>query len=239
VQLADKLLSTATGEDAGAPAPVAALDEVASKRLLAHYGIPVPASVVLDSADGIADKLSALSPPLAVKVIAPGVLHKSDVGGVVLNLPDAAAVRNAMRDMRASSALAQHGITGFLVETMAPRGHEIVVGGTIDASFGPVVMIGLGGIFVEVFADVAFRVCPITRRDAHDMIASLKAAPLLAGARGGIVAAMEPLVDVLLRVGGEGGLLVREAHRLREIDINPLIVSSHGAIAVDARVILA
>ncbi len=224
--------------DAPASTVRVALDEAASKRLLAQYGIPVPKSVMLRPEDALEEGLPALAPPFALKVVARGVLHKSDVGGVALNLTDAAQVRDAMRRMRSSGPLAGHAIEGFLVEEMARPGHELVIGGAMDRSFGPVIMLGLGGIFVEVFADVAFRVCPITRRDASDMVRSLQAAPVLSGARGGIVAAMDPLIDVLLRVGGGNGLLMGEATRIAELDINPLIASDRGVVAVDARVIL-
>jgi acetyl-CoA synthetase (ADP-forming) len=100
-------------------------------------------------------------------------------------------------------------------------------------------MAGLGGIFVEIFADVAFRVCPITTRDANDMIRGLRGAALLLGARGGIKAAMGSLIDALVRIGGVGGLLMDLGPKLREVDVNPLIVSGHSAIAVDARILLA
>lgn len=217
--------------------PSAVLDEVASKALLARHGVPVPRGVVVADEAAVADGVHSLSPPFALKVIARGLSHKSDVGGVSLRLPDADAVRAAMRAMRERPALQGAAIDGFLVEEMAPAGHEIVVGGVVDSAFGPVIMVGLGGVFVEIFGDVTFRVCPISRGDAHDMLASLKAAPLLAGARGGVVAAIEPLVDVLLAVGGPGGLMMREAEWLGELDINPLIVSDSAITAVDARIV--
>jgi succinyl-CoA synthetase beta subunit len=219
------------------PALSAVLDEVASKALLAGHGVPVPRGVVVLDEAAVADAVVPLSPPFALKVIARGISHKTDVGGVSLRLPDADAVRAAMRAMRKSPALLGAAIDGFLVEEMAPTGHEIVVGGVIDPVFGPVIMVGLGGVFVEVFGDVAFRVCPISRGDAHDMLASLKGAPLLAGARGGVVAAIEPLVNVLLAVGGKDGLMMREAGWLGELDINPLIVSDGAVTAVDARIV--
>lgn len=226
-------MSSATGAVAGA-----ALDEVASKQLLARHGVPVPESVMVRPGDPLDAALAALAPPFALKVVARGLLHKSDLGGVALNLRDANEVADAMRKMRSSSAFAGHPIEGFLVEEMAARGHELVVGGAFDRSFGPTIMLGLGGIFVEIFADVAFRICPITRADAIDMVESLVAAPVLRGARGGVVAAIEPLIDVLLRVGGEGGLLMDDAARVAQLDINPLIVTDRAALAVDARVIL-
>ena len=128
-------------------------------------------------------------------------------------------------------------IDGFLLEEMAPAGQEFVFGAVRDPQFGPLVMAGLGGTFVEVLADVAFRICPVTRLDAREMLAELKGAAVLKGARGRKPASQDAIVDVLLKIGGVGGLLVRHADDFREADINPLIVSESGAVAVDARFI--
>jgi hypothetical protein len=170
--------------------------------------------------------------------MSPDILHKSDVGGVKVGLTDAAAVADAIRAMQAVPAIAKARVEGFLVEEMAPRGVEVVIGGVRDGDFGPMVMVGLGGIFVEVLKDVAFRICPITRVDAAEMLDELKGAKVLDGARGGIKASREAIVDVLLKVGGENGLLLQHAATIKEADINPLIVSERGAVAADARFIL-
>jgi acyl-CoA synthetase (NDP forming) len=130
-------------------------------------------------------------------------------------------------------------VDGYLIEEMAPAGQEVVVGAVRDPDFGPMVMVGLGGIFVEVLADVAFRICPITRLDATEMLAELKGAALLDGARGRQPVARDAIIDVLLKIGGEDGLLMQYAGDFKEVDINPLIVSATGAVAVDARFILA
>jgi acyl-CoA synthetase (NDP forming) len=129
-------------------------------------------------------------------------------------------------------------IDGFLLEEMAPAGQEVVVGAVRDPQFGQLVMVGLGGIFVEVLADVSFRICPITRFDAREMLAELKGAAVLAGARGRKPASQDAIVDVLLKIGGEGGLLMVHVDDFKEADINPLIVSESGAVAVDARFVL-
>ncbi|MGG5810001.1 acetate--CoA ligase family protein [Falsiroseomonas sp. CW058] len=221
-----------------AAGPRDALDEAAAKRLLAAHGIAVPRSAVISAGGDPAAALAGLSPPFALKVMAPGLLHKSDAGGVRLRLPDAAAVRAARDAMLASPVIAAHAPQAFLVEEMAPPGHEVVVGGMVDARFGPVVMLGLGGIFVEVFADIAFRICPIRRHEARDMLEELKALPVLRGARGGVAADEDAICDVLLRLGGAGGLMADPALGIREIDINPLIVSAAGAVAADARILL-
>ena len=140
--------------------------------------------------------------------------------------------------MLAVPQIASARVDGFLVEEMAPPGQEIVVGGVRDPQFGPLVMVGLGGVFVEVLADVSFRICPITRLDAEEMLDELKGAALLKGARGRKPASRAAIVDVLLKVGGEDGLLMRHAADMQEADINPLIVSETGAVAVDARFVL-
>ncbi len=216
----------------------AALDESAGKQLLAAYGIAVPQSAVVQGPDEVAAALKELKTPVVVKVVSPDILHKSDAGGVKINLRSAAEVESAIRAMAASPQIAAAKIDGYLVEEMAPAGQEVVVGGVRDPEFGPLVMVGLGGIFVEVLADVSFRICPITRIDAEEMLAELKGAAILKGARGRKPASLEAIVDVLLKVGGENGLLMRHAQDIKEADVNPLIVSESGAVAVDARFIL-
>jgi acyl-CoA synthetase (NDP forming) len=215
-----------------------ALDERAGKRLLAAYGIAVPQSIVVPGALEVSGALAGLTPPFAVKVVSPDILHKSDAGGVKINLGTAAEVRDAIRAMMQQPAIAAARVDGFLIEEMAPGGQEIVVGGLRDPQFGPLVMVGLGGIFVEVLADVSFRICPIARLDAQEMLAELKGAALLRGARGRKPVSQEAIVDALLKVGGENGLLMRHAADIKEADINPLVVSDSGAVAVDARFVL-
>ena len=146
----------------------AALDERAGKELLAAYGVAVPRSVVVPGAAEVVAALGNLRLPVVVKVMSPDILHKSEARAVRLNITSseelAAACGEILANARAYKEDAR--IEGFLVEEMAPQGQEIVVGGVRDPQFGPLVMVGLGGIFVEVLADVSFRICPITRRDA-------------------------------------------------------------------------
>ena len=219
-------------------AGVQALDEPTGKELLASAGINVPRSVVVDVGSDPRPAVARLRGPFVLKVVATGVVHKSDVGGVRLNLRDADEVAHAVDELDAT--LQRHGIEAqaWLVEEMAPRGVEVVGGGMMDAEFGPMVMVGLGGVFVEVLKDVAFRICPIDARDAREMIDELQGAALLRGARGSEPVAIDAIVQVLLRLGGEGGLLFAGENELAEVDINPLIVSRDAAVAVDARFIL-
>ncbi|MEO6747000.1 MAG: acetate--CoA ligase family protein [Caldimonas sp.] len=217
---------------------VRALDEPAGKKILKGAGIQVPRSVVVEVGEDLRMAAAGLEAPFVLKLVAEGIVHKSDIGGVRLNLRTADELEAAAEELYASlrsRAIAPH---AWLVEEMAPRGTEVVVGGTMDPEFGPLLMVGLGGIFVEVLKDVAFRICPITEMDAREMLEELKGFALLQGARGTAAANLDAIVDVLLRVGGEGSLLVRGEGELAEIDINPLIVSTSAAVAVDARFIL-
>ncbi len=221
-----------------------ALDEPTGKRILAMYGLAVPCARQVDPAgieslgDTVECIVGAMTPPFVLKIVSPDVPHKSDVGGVALGLEDAAAILAGMSTMAATAGAAGHRIDGYLVEETAPAGHDLVIGGFRDPSFGQIVMVGLGGIFVELLRDVAFRICPITRIDALEMLAELKGADVLKGARGGLVASESALVDALLAVAGEDGLLVDLGREFSAIDVNPLIVSADGAVAVDARFIL-
>jgi len=216
----------------------AALDELAGKRLLASFGVSVPTSLLVQDATAAAAACDNLRPPLVLKVVSPDILHKSDAGGVKVGLGNAHEVEEAVRAMMKRPAIESARIDGFLLEEMAPAGLEIVVGGLRDPQFGPLVMVGLGGIFVEVLADVSFRICPIARLDAEEMLDELKGAALFRGARGRNPVSREAIVDVLLKVGGENGLMMTHGEDIAEADINPLIVTESGAVAVDARFVL-
>ena len=216
----------------------AALDELAGKQLLASFGVVVPKSIVIQDAAGAAEACGGLRPPFALKVVSPDILHKSDAGGVKVGLKNAAEVEEAIRAMMKRPTIADARIDGFLLEEMAPAGQEIVIGGLRDPQFGPLVMVGLGGVFVEVLKDVSFRICPVTCADAAAMLDELKGAALLDGARGTKPVSRAAIVDALLKIGGEGGLLMTHATDIAEADVNPLIVSETGAVAVDARFVL-
>ncbi|MPZ40001.1 MAG: hypothetical protein GEU95_18480 [Rhizobiales bacterium] len=216
-----------------------ALDEAAAKALLAEYGIHAPRSVVVANAAEAVASADALRPPFVVKVISPDILHKSDVGGVALNLADAPAAARAIEAMAGAPQIAAARVEGWLIEEMVPRGWEVVVGGLKDAQFGPMIMVGLGGIFVELLEDVAFRICPVTRDEAFDMLFSLKGARLLDGVRGQPAVDKAALADLVVRVGGQDGLLMTLADDVVEVDLNPVIVTKAGAVAADARIVLA
>ena len=215
-----------------------ALDERAGKQLLASFGVAVPKSVVAANAGAVAQAIAGMQPPFALKVMSPDILHKSDAGGVRIGLGNAAEVVAAINTIDIAPQINSARVDGWLIEEMAPAGQEVVVGAVRDPDFGPLVMVGLGGIFVEILADVAFRICPITRLDAAEMLDELKGVALLDGVRGRVRASREAIIDVLLKIGGENGLLMQHADDFKEADINPLIVSANGAVAVDARFVL-
>jgi len=214
------------------------LDEPAGKELLASFGIPVPASRVVKATGELPAAVAALKPPYVLKVISAEVIHKSDFGAVKVGLKDLAAVQRALIEIDAALDAKGIGARSWLIEEMAPAGLEVVVGGVVDPEFGPMIMTGLGGVFVEVMKDVSFRICPITRADAAEMLSELRGAPLLRGVRGGAPVSVDAVIDILLKIGGEKGLLTDSADEIAEIDINPIIVTAEGATAVDARFIL-
>lgn len=228
----EQIISRALGEGRQA------LTEADGKRILAATGIRVPRSVTVGVGEDAAAALAGLGGPFALKVVSPDILHKSDSGGVRLGLADAAAVRDAIAAMAALPTIAAARVEGFLVEEMAAPGTELVIGALRDPQFGPMVMLGLGGVFVEILEDVVFRICPITARDAAAMLDSLRGARLLDGARGREPVDRGALVQALLAIGGADGLLLRHPE-IAEIDVNPVIAHRHGLMAVDARVILA
>ena len=218
----------------------AALDELAGKRLLASFGVSVPKSLLVQDATAAAAACGNLKPPLVLKVVSPDILHKSEARAVRLDVTSAEELAAACEDILVNARAYKKDarIDGFLLEEMAPAGLELVVGGLRDPQFGPLVMVGLGGIFVEVLADVAFRICPIARLDAEEMLDELKGAALFRGVRGRNPVSRAAIVDVLLKVGGENGLMMTHGDDIAEADINPIIVSEHAAVAVDARFVL-
>lgn len=215
------------------------LSEPEAKQALSTMGIAVPAGEVAADAASAAAVAARLAGPFAVKVVSPDILHKSDARAVSIRLADADAVRGAVETMSIEPTVKAARVDGWLVERMAAPGVEMVIGAVRDPQFGMMVMVGLGGVFVEVLGDVAFRLVPIARPEAESMIEALQGRALLDGARGRAPVSRAALVDLLLAVGGEGGLLDRHGDDIAELDLNPVIVSGDAAVVVDARVILA
>ncbi|ACZ84979.1 acetate--CoA ligase family protein [Streptosporangium roseum] len=205
------------------------------KALLREAGVAVPRGATAASAEGVAAAAGGLTPPLVLKAFGPGLVHKSDSGAVRLALAGPAEAAGAAAEML--GGLLAQGITpdGFLVEEQADPGVELIVGVVRDPGFGPVLLAGLGGVWTEALRDTAVRVCPVSEADARRMLASLRGSRLLRGYRGRPAADMDALVKLLLTIGGAGGLW--ERLELGEFELNPVIATGRGAVAVDARYI--
>jgi len=205
---------------------------------LTCYGIPVAPSIQASTVEEVQAAAERIGYPVAIKVISEEVSHKSDVGGVQLNLRNREAVTEAFRNMAEGirHAYPQARIDGVLVQPMAAGGRELILGGRQDDQFGPVVLVGMGGVFVEIFEEVALRVAPIGRRDALAMVEELRGAPILMGARGHKRSDIEAVVDAILRLSQ----LLCDFPEIQELDINPLYVfyEYDGCQALDARIIL-
>lgn len=210
------------------------LVEPEAYELLAAYDVSVPRHQVVTSAEEAEAVAAELGYPVVAKVVSPDILHKTEVGGVLLHLSDAAAVRAAYRQIVERAKQARAALRGVLIAPMAPPGIEVIAGLTQDAQFGPVVMFGLGGIFVEVYRDVSFRMIPLTEPDAVAMIQEIKAFPILQGIRGGRSADLKALTDLLLKVSR----IAEENPEIAEMDLNPIIVYEKGLSVVDARILL-
>ena len=222
-------------------APVAAgkrqlLTEVAAKELLNAEGIPVVPTRLARSAGEAVRLAKSLGLPVALKVVSPDIVHKSDVGGVRLHLTSLAQVSKAYGEIAAGARarIPDALIEGVSVQSMATPGIEVVAGLTRDRTFGPVVMFGLGGIFVEILNDVAFRVVPLQPKDARAMIREVRGFPVLQGARGAAPVDLAALEGILLKLSS----LAERRPEIHEIDVNPVFVYPTGALAVDARVLL-
>jgi len=210
------------------------LTEHEAKKLLAKYGIPVTKESIAHSPDEALAIALHIGTPVAMKISSPDISHKSDVGGVALNV-SAGDVKTNYNNIIARIKKANPGarIEGILVQQMAPPGHEVIVGLKKDAQFGHALMFGLGGIFVEVYKDVSFRVVPIVKKEALEMISEIKGYPILKGIRGRKPADIDAVASVLVSVSE-----MAQKENIIELDINPLIVSESGAVAVDARAMI-
>ena len=212
------------------------LFEHEAKRLCSFYGMPVTRFMVSRTVEEAVAAAAEMGFPVVLKIVSPQVLHKSDAGGVLLNIEDEEEVRAGYRRIieNVGAKVPEAEIMGILVQEMAPSSTEVIVGSTRDPTFGQTIMFGLGGIFVEILEDVSFRLVPITRADAEEMIREIRAYRILEGARGMPKADQEAIVGVLLSTSR----MLMECPEIKELDINPVLVYEAGAKIVDARVIL-
>ena len=212
------------------------LTEIEAKQILNEAGINcTDTRLAVDKTQAVALS-EEIGYPVVLKISSVDITHKSDAGGVKVNLEDRSRVEAAFDEIMASckAAVPDANIEGVAVQGMAEKGTEVIIGMTKDPSFGPVLMFGLGGIFVELLKDVAFRIVPLDKNDASDMINDIKGKKLLEGYRGQDPADIPFLEDMLLKLSK----LVDKTEGIAEIDMNPVFAYKQGAVVVDARIIL-
>jgi acyl-CoA synthetase (NDP forming) len=198
---------------------------------LAANGVPVPAHRFATTAADAAKACAEVGYPAVMKVVSPQIVHKSDVGGVVLGIVDEAGALAAFERMRAAAA--GRDFRGVVVYPMIGRSQEVLVGLSVDPQFGPVIVFGLGGIYAEIWRDIAMRVAPVEKAQAEAMIRELRSYPLLAGARGQEPVDLDGLANLLVAVSRMPFLYPE----IGEMDLNPVFVSAKGAVVGDVRVI--
>lgn len=212
------------------------LAEPDAKELLRLSSIPVPRFSLVKDVAGAIEAAERIGYPVVLKVVSPDISHKSDVGGVAIGIKDAKEVEDNWSHMILSVAdenpVAR--IEGFLVEEMVPGGAEVIIGAVKDEQFGTYVMFGTGGVEVELMKDVSFRLAPVTRKEAFEMMGEVKGYPLLTGFRGGGLKDLGAIADVIVKLSK----LVENTDGIKEFEVNPLVVYHAGAVAVDARVTL-
>ena len=210
--------------------------ETEAKTICTEYGISVTKFNLAKNEKEAKTQAEQIGYPIVLKIVSPDIIHKSDAGGVIVNLKNAAEVEAGYKKIveNVKKYKADANIVGVLVQEMAPQSTEVIVGAIKDPQFGQTVMFGLGGIFVELLKDVNFRVAPITAMDAKEMITQLKAYPLLNGYRNTPPVDIDALVTILCQTSR----LIMENPEIKELDLNPVMAYPKGAKTVDARIIL-
>ena len=212
------------------------LTEIESKELLKKAGIPVIETKLARTKKEAVSLSKELGFPIAMKIASPDIIHKSDSGGVKLGLTNITQVADAYSQIMSSSRknFPRARIHGVSIQKMARPGVEVIIGMSKDAQFGPVLMFGLGGILVEVLKDVSFRIVPVTRKDAGEMVKEINGYPLLEGYRGQEPASIPSLEQLIVKVSE----FIEQNPQIKELDLNPTFAYRNGAIAVDARIVL-
>ncbi|MGD0330052.1 MAG: acetate--CoA ligase family protein [Nitrososphaeria archaeon] len=205
-------------------------------EILSSYSIPICPYKVVDSIEEAESAANSIGYPIVVKIVSPDIIHKSDIGGVRIGIKDEQQLKedyaSLLDDVREKAPSAR--IVGVLVEKMAPKSVEVVVGMLRDPTFGPAVMFGLGGVLIEIMKDVIFRITPVSKEEAIDMIKKVKGYPLLSGFRGSKPLDVDAIADVICNVSR----ISTENPVIDQVDLNPVIVYEKGLVVVDARIIL-
>ena len=210
--------------------------ETESRDILRSYALELPQAALIGSADEIAKAAGTFSYPLAMKIVCPDIIHKSDAGGIKLGLKNEAEVRQAFKEIIANAGkfTTRKRVLGTLISPMVAAGQECIIGMIRDPQFGPVIMFGLGGIFVEVLKDVSFRITPLAGEDIDEMIKEIKGYKILTGIRGEKPRDIDAVKNILARLSE----IAADNPEIMEIDLNPVIVHEKGASVVDSRMIL-
>jgi acyl-CoA synthetase (NDP forming) len=212
------------------------LTEIEAKELLKQAGIDVVETKLAASKEEAISLSKQMGFPVVLKIASPDVVHKTDAGGVKLNLETEEAVAKAYDDILQAigKEYPDANIQGVSVQAMARSGVEVIIGMSKDPQFGPVIMFGLGGILVEILKDVSFRIVPLEKRDAREMVREIKGYPVLDGYRGQEPVDVDNLEEMILKVSA----FVEKNPQIAELDLNPVFAYPDGAVAVDARVII-
>jgi len=212
------------------------LTEFESKKILKQAGIPVVETKLAKTQKEAVSLSQKIGFPVVLKIVSPDVIHKSDSGGVKLSINSVTEVKKAYNEIlkKVRKQYPHAVIHGVSLQKMVRPGTEVIIGTSKDPQFGPVIMFGLGGIFVELLKDVSFRVIPVEQRDAHEMIKEIKGYPLLQGYRGKEPASLSALVEIILKISK----LMEENPQIKELELNPIFAYRNKAVAVDARIIL-
>jgi acyl-CoA synthetase (NDP forming) len=210
--------------------------ETEAKELLREYGIPVPDFKLIKSEDEIVGLAKEINFPIVMKIVSPDIIHKTEAGGVKVGIKDEKEAKAAYQDIiyKVKKYKKEAKISGVIAYSMIPQGTEIIIGMMKDPCFGPTIMFGLGGIFVEILKDISFRILPLEERDAEEMISEIKGYQILKGTRGEAPKDVKSIRDALMKISQ----LVMENPEIKEIDLNPIFVFKKGLQVVDARMIL-
>ncbi|MGD9228986.1 MAG: acetate--CoA ligase family protein, partial [Desulfobacterales bacterium] len=210
--------------------------ETESRDILQKYGLPLPEAVLISDVDDVSEAASRIPYPQAMKVVCPDIIHKSDAGGIKLNLKDEENVHEAFEEIMANACKVtkRDRVLGTLISPMAAEGQECIIGMIRDPQFGPVVMFGLGGIFVEVLKDVSFRVAPLADEDIDEMIKEIKGYKVLTGVRGEKPKDIDAIRHILAKLSD----IAIDNPEIEEVDLNPVIIHEKGVSIVDSRIII-
>ena len=208
------------------------LTEVESRKVLRKYGIPLAESYLAKNVQQALTYAESIGYPVVLKISSPGVIHKTEVGGYVLNIHSSGEVEKAYRKILTSVRRHTNKIDGVLVQKME-SGLEVMVGSKKDLQFGNVIVFGFGGILVEAVGDVAMRVVPLSKNDAEEMVKETKVFKVLSGLRGRKYD-VKSIIEIICNISK----MLQDNDQIHELDINPIIVSSNSAVAADARIIL-